>query len=600
MSARTEREALSSRPSLYAYVLGRLGADAGPVGRRAVGGCPPPEADPPPEGPRLRGRKAAAAVRTALGPLLAGPDTPAAAALLQRRLTELPLVTGSLVGAVLSLPLDDEAAARAHGRRLVRTGTTIREVSVGLALLRRLGEPEDVPYLRTISHLDGLSSLAVAALEPLDPQVAALCWLDDRIKRPELRPLVDALLSGSAREAGRLLVARPLDARTLGPSAARRIAEAAGLAGLLRRDRVDPRLLAQAGRLLVRMASPRDYRTEILAYGEAVEVCEAFVRRAAALPPGVDHAAVVLSLAADLHSGPAHLLPWHQGQREQLLDALGALLASPAWQEALAEPGPDAAPAVRRRAAWLRHTSGLVFGAPAPPGRLRIEVLARDPAEENHVETRFLVDGRPLVPEVFGRGSGDAPEGLLHEGRLVATEEPREVRLAEAWCSEGCCGALRVTVVREGGEVVWRDWRHPARLPSGEPAPELPEYRFDAAAYDAELARATADIGWSSRARTTGRLIAEGLRERPALLARWDCRLAHAGADGRTADTTEVWFDYRPGTFEGEPAEDGPWLQFVWRLPDDGSAPADRAAGALRRLAEEDPRAYAECRWGRR
>ncbi|MER7519186.1 hypothetical protein [Streptomyces sp. NPDC126499] len=603
MSAPHERVALTSRPSLYAFVLDRLAAEG--EGRPPSDGYPPPEEPSlPREGPVLRGRKAAAAVRTALGPLLTGPDTPVTAEAIDRCVAGLPVRTGPLVGIALSLPLDDATAARASALRLVRTGTTVRTVSVGLALLRRLGEPEDVPTLKALSRVRGLTGLAVTALERLDPQVAALRWLDDRSVRPALRPLVDALLYGTARDARGLLLRQPLDARTVGPSTARRLAEAVGLGALLRRRPIDPRLLAQAGRLLVRMATPRDHQAEILCYGEAVEVCELVVRRACALRPTLDHAAVLLSLAVDLHSGPTRLLPWREGQREQLLDALGALLSSPAWEEVYAEggaaPGADAPPAVRRRAAWLRYASARVLRAPEPPGRLRIEPLSRDPAEGEQVEARILLDGRPLVPEVFGRGAGNAPEYLLDGGLLVAAEEPREVQLASAWCHEECCGALRVTVVREGDEVVWRDWRLPPRLPSGEPAPDLPAYRFDAAAYDAELARATGDDGWSWPARTTGRLIQAGLLARPELLARWDCVLVKASADHREPDTTVVWFHYRPGTFEGEVAERGPWLSFVWRLPDDGTPPALRAAAALRRIEQEDPRAYAECTAGSR
>ncbi|MCX2180454.1 hypothetical protein KV205_07910 [Streptomyces sp. SKN60] len=535
--------------------------------------------------------------------MLAGPDTPEAAEEVHRRLAELPMHTGAVVGAVLSMPLDDPAAARAVARRLVRTGTLSKPVCVGLALLRRLGEPEDIPVLRVLTHLDGLLELALTALEPLDPRTAALRRLDLRTRETDrLRPFVDALLSGGACDVRALLIGLPADLRAVGPSPARRIAEAIGLAALLRRKPVDPRLLARAARLLVRMASPRDYAAEVRSYREAVEVCELVVRRAAALPSGVDHAAVLLSLAVDLHSGATRLLTWRDGQVEQLLDALGALLHSPAWEGVFTEPDPaveaDLSPAVRRRAEWLRYTRDRVFLDPPPDGRLRIEVLSRDPDDGDPLETRFLLDGEPLVPAVFGRGAGNSPEYLLGDGRLRATEEPRDVQLAEAWCTEGCCGALWVTVVREGDAVVWRDWRLPSLLPGGAPAPVLPAYRFDAVAYDAEVARASAETRWSWSARVTARLVKEELNARRELLGRWDCRLSYAMSPTRTPETTEVWFVYRPGTFEGTATEDGPWIQFRWELPDDGTPPAERAAAALRRLATEDPRGFAHCAGG--
>jgi hypothetical protein len=46
---------------------------------------------------------------------------------------------------------------------------------------------------------------------------------------------------------------------------------------------------------------------------------------------------------------------------------------------------------------------------------------------------------------------------------------------------------------------------------SREPALELPAYRFDASAYDTEIARAETDCSWSWRARTIARLIKAGL-----------------------------------------------------------------------------------------
>ncbi|MFF9193777.1 hypothetical protein ACF09L_01095 [Streptomyces sp. NPDC014779] len=611
MSAQDERTALTDRPSLYAYALSLIGTGPGdgPAAGAVSGGqgFPLPAEPPPPDGPRLRGKKGFAAVRAALGPLLTGPAPGAdaeahaaeAAAEIQRRLAELPMPAGPVAGAVLSLPLDEPAAARAVARRLVRTGTLSTPVCVGLALLRRLGEPEDIPVLRALTHLDGLLGLALKALEPLDPRTAALRWLDLRVRETApLRPFVDALLSGGTRDPRTPLARLPVDTRTVGPSAARRIAEAVDLPGLLRRGPADPRLLARAARLLVRMASPRDYAAEVRAYRGAVELVEGVVRSAGTLPPGVDHAAALLSLAVDLHSGPTRLLPWRDGQVEQLLDALGALLRSPAWEGAFAGPGPGASPAVRRRAEWLRYTRDRVFPAAPPGGRLRVDVLSRDPDDDEPVETRVLVDGEPLVPAVFGRGAGNPPEYLLGEGRLRATEEPREVQLAEAWCSEGCCGALYVTVVREGDAVVWRDWRLPGRLPGGEPAPALPAYRFDAVAYDAEVARASADTGWSWPARTLARLVKQGLTARPELLGRWDCRLSHAVAPARAADRAEVWFVYRPGTFEGTDKQDGPWIQFRWELRDDGTPPAEQAAAALRRLVTEDPRGFAACAGG--
>lgn len=132
-----------------------------------------------------------------------------------------------------------------------------------------------------------------------------------------------------------------------------------------------------------------------------------------------------------------------------------------------------------------------------PPGaektRLAVQVTPLDPLARSGVETRILVDGMPVIAAGFEKVGPYRPEYLLGKGLLRATEEPREIALAEAWCTEGCCGALRVTIVREGDTVRWRDWSRPAARRPEDELPELPEFRFAAAQYDAEIARAEAE-----------------------------------------------------------------------------------------------------------
>lgn len=45
-------------------------------------------------------------------------------------------------------------------------------------------------------------------------------------------------------------------------------------------------------------------------------------------------------------------------------------------------------------------------------------------------------------------------------------------------------------------------------------------------------------------------------------------------------------FTYWPGLAAGQQDKDGPRLQFVRRLPDDGTPPEHQASTALRQLAE--------------
>lgn len=609
MTGPVERDALTARPSLYAHAL-RLHR-ARPDGRLPRRGYPLPKRPdaPPPPPCDLNWSDARDAVAVILTPLVArretDSDTVAAADEIHRALDALGVQGRAVDAAVEQLPLPDAAAARALGRRLTRTGTGSPAVQVGLGLLARCGEQEDVPYLKLLGLLSGLARPAVHALTALDCPTAALVWLADRLGAGEVRHLVEALLARDDPAARACLLALPLDRREVGPDTARRIAEAVRLADVLARGPgTDPpdeeaALLLQAGRLLATMTTARDYRAEILAYADAVTVFDALVSRADRMPPTLDGCAILLSLALDLHSGPSVLLDWRAGQREGLLDALAAELAAPARMVAV--PAEPADPLQRHRADWTRRTARGLFAGPtaaaeaaASDGRLRVEVAVRDPADPDTVETRLLIDGRPLVAEAFGWGPANPPEYLLDTGRLRAAPEPREVQLAEAYCTEGCCGALYVTICRDGDDVVWRDWRRPQMPPSRPPRPELPEYRFDAAAYDAEIARAETDRSWAWPARDTARLITAGLRERPGILTQWDARGGCAGTEFGHPDTIALSFVFWPGLAAGRQDEDGPWLQFVWRLAKDARSPEEQAAAALRRLSAEDPKSYAK------
>ncbi|MGW2178170.1 hypothetical protein ACWCXX_08805 [Streptomyces sp. NPDC001732] len=671
MSAQEERSALTPRPSLYAYALRFRHGE--PDGRLPEGGY-----ELPPRLERSRGRtgwaEACAALEDVLTPWLttpggAGPgragtgrsgvgrdeadghgtgpgDLAQIAEEIHRGLRELKLRAGHVHYVVAGLTIEDEVRARALGRCLVRTGTGPMAVRVGLALLARFGEPEDVPYLKVLGQLKDLVDSAVRALDDIDRPTAALVWLGHYAEGPELRRLVDALVAADEAAVRRCLVALPGNLRSRGTRTVRRIVEAVRLADVLRADRGPEgppaaELSAGAGQLLLWASSAYDDRAEILRCPAAVDAYEAFVARAAELPPGIDHYALLLSVALELHSGPSRILDWEPGRREALLDALESVLNRPEWQAVVPDsdpeesqsispdpdpdpesesesdsvlgsgpglgsgsdlgagpgsdlgPGPDSAVAKRRwRVRWIRRTARQPFRrVTGPEERLRIECTALDPGDRGGVETRILLDGRPVVPEVFDRGPANSPTQLLDSGLLRATDEPRKVQLAEAYCTEGCCGALCVTIRRDGEHVVWSDWSRPASR-SSLPSPELPEYRFDAAAYDAEIARAENDHAWTTPSHRTARLIAVGLRDRPDLLTRWDARLHWIGAGFEDRARTTVSLLYRTEPATGQSREDESWRQRMWYVPEDGTSPEERAAAALQRLAAEDPRTY--------
>ncbi|KOU87013.1 hypothetical protein ADK94_12495 [Streptomyces sp. XY593] len=517
-------------------------------------------------------QQAQAEVTDALSPLLADPDPVRAADAVHRRAADLAMPHRTLRAHTARLTLTDEAAARRTARQLTRTGTDAAAVGVGMALLVRLGEPEDVPCLKALGMLHGLADAASAALDPLDRQAAALLYIRHRDRRGELAPLTDAIATGDAEAVRSALLSLPDEDRALW--LARRIAEAADLHGLLRARPQDAELLALTGRLLHRMADQLESRPDILDYRPARAVYETLVRHADRLPPTPEHRALLLSVALDLHSGPAVLLDWRPGRRRALLDALDGLLPAAAQ-----EPVPG-----DREADWFRRNRHLPFARAGDGDRPRWEVVVvhRSP-DSSAVETRILIDGVPLVPALFGKGRGHPPEYLIDSGRLRAAPEPREVQLCEAYCTEGCCGALYVTIRRDGDEVVWDGWR-------GAVGPPPPPYRFDAAAYDAELARAERDHSWCWPARSTARLVAAGLRDRPDLTSLWEVAVSWVATDWRDPDTTVVQLRFTPSA---PPPGTGGSLYFTWRLPDDDSPPGDRAAAALRRLETDDPKAFA-------
>ncbi len=115
----------------------------------------------------------------------------------------------------------------------------------------------------------------------------------------------------------------------------------------------------------------------------------------------------------------------------------------------------------------------LVAGLGVPRTRFAVRVVphAPDPVSVP-VETRILIDG----------------------GMLRAASEPREILLDENDGAE-----LHVTIVREGAEVVWKDWHWDVGI-------KLPgEFRFDAEAYDREVADDVVTTSCTADPRTTSR-----------------------------------------------------------------------------------------------
>jgi hypothetical protein len=216
------------------------------------------------------------------------------------------------------------------------------------------------------------------------------------------------------------------------------------------------------------------------------------------------------------------------------------------------------------------------------PSVLALRVVVPALGSGGVVELRPYADGADLVGRAFHTGPAEDPAVLL-DGRLEATAAPREVRLAAAECSEACCGALYVTIRRDGDQVVWDGWRNP----DAEEV-ELSPVRFEAAPYAAELTRVGADRSWEWPARTVARLLEGRLRRAPQGLARWACELDAVAARPGEPDRVYVYLLHpgRDAITRGEP-----WQQIEVVVPVSGDDPDAQATSAAARLAAGDPRA---------
>ncbi|MFB7874267.1 hypothetical protein ACFC06_03375 [Nocardia sp. NPDC056064] len=472
-------------------------------------------------------------------------------------------------GILEELSLEPSPRLRETARWLVRYGTDLHAVRVGLGLFRGNAEQCDIAELVVVGLLSGADQLALAVLATIPGAESGIIWLAARsreaIRSQAAQFLVnrpDPLVQHWVRSTPRHLLRGQL---------ARQIAETHRLAVILSGPTVSDARWDQTGNLLLAMMSARDDDAEIGNYADAAEVCCRWVALAGQRPPTLDRAAVLASVAEDLRTGA--VAPVVDERRGELLDRIEEVLSAQPWVEMLESSRTSGDRVVARRARWIA-------GRPAPreglTDRFAVRVVVEDPDSVGYpqVEARIVIDGMPIVVTAFGKGRA-APESLLDSGGLRATADPNQIRLAEAHCAEECCGGLHVTVLREGLEVVWTGWRSSKKraLPS--------EMRFDADAYDREVARAEQDRRWEWPARTVARLVRDGLRDDPIILGRWGCRLDWCDAWLYDYDTVRVGLHY-------------PAHPVVNLVVDVGARAAESVAGEiLEMLRSADPRSIA-------
>ncbi|MEV6829465.1 hypothetical protein [Amycolatopsis sp. NPDC051102] len=320
-------------------------------------------------------------------------------------------------------------------RWLVGNGTDWRAVLVGLSLLVGHAEQRDVPLMKVIGRLRFADHLSLEALTKIPGAEQDVIWLAER-SRHHVRIRAVESLAGNRDPVIRDWV-RSTPRELLSSDLARTITEAHGLAEMLGRHPVDDALWDQAGSLLLAMTSPRNYQSEISRYPDALDAYRHWVALAGRRPPTLGRAALLAMVAEDLRTGPA--APVAGESRGRLLDRISSVLSSRPWLEELRRNARSGDPVEARRAAWVIAQSAK---GGVPEGRFVIQVVVPDPQPIGFpvAEARIVIDGMPVVANAFDMGPAESPEQLVHSGRLRATSDPQEVRLAEAYCTEGCCG----------------------------------------------------------------------------------------------------------------------------------------------------------------
>lgn len=572
MSVAHERGALDHPVSLFEHArrLSRLNPD-GPL---PDGGRPWPDGGDHPDVPPRESRLALTAVlREFIGdPALSPVD-------LHDRCTRLAIDAENVTHVLYKLAPEPSQRLLETARWLVENGWDRRAVLVGLGLLRGRAEQRDVPAVRTVGLLCFAYPLAVQVLAQLPGAAHDLIRLAERSPRHQRDLVVQALVTHTDPTVRRWVRSTPRD--LLCGGLARQIAEAHGLAEMLDRPTADDALWDQVGNLLVAMASSRTYESQIGRYRDAAVVCRRWVALADRRPATLERAALLTMVVQDLCAGLA--APVVGELRQGLIEQINHVLSSRPWVEMLRRSACSDDPVEARRAAWVL---GEASRNDIPEGRFAIRVVVPDPNPVGflQVEARIVIDGMPVVAVAFDKGSAEGPERLLDSGRLRATGDPREVRLAEAYCTEECCGGLYTTIVRDGAEVVWKDWRSSKQ---GDPPQEV---RFDAAEYDREVARAEQDHSWEWPARTLARLVADRLRADPTVLGRWDCAPGWCTAWLKDLDTARLTFTHpaRRGSLKD------PSVQFGLVVDVQGRAPDMLAAEIVESMRNTDPKSVAE------
>lgn len=219
--------------------------------------------------------------------------------------------------------------------------------------------------------------------------------------------------------------------------------------------------------------------------------------------------------------------------------------------------------------------------------RLGFVVPRPDLALSQWAEMRLLIDGRDVLEEIHPGGVSSCSRekwfGRVEEWPLAASDEPRRVELTNNDCVTDCCGGIFVTIRRRADRVVWTGWENTEDIRVPVPA----DVHFDAARYDAELARAVADLSWEEPVDSVTRLMALELAESDCF-ERWGWGV-NAVHPLRRQESAQIVVRFSPLE---EPYSIG--STFVHEVPVSRDVPAEEQVRRfIDRVAADDPRGTA-------
>ncbi|GAA2286437.1 hypothetical protein GCM10010415_66200 [Streptomyces atrovirens] len=192
------------------------------------------------------------------------------------------------------------ARVRETGRWLIRHGTGLAPVAVGLALLAEVGTVDDIQLIQTIGLLsNAFGPLAVRALERLPGGVKALFWFAERVTAWGRVHAVDALCRyvDDHPAVRPWLLRRAVDGDHLNGYFAAEVARVTMLHEVIAQCGDDAEVVDHTGRILHVMKHCEGMGTSLRHYPHALVVLEAHVRHIGSLGPTAERYFAAATLA---------------------------------------------------------------------------------------------------------------------------------------------------------------------------------------------------------------------------------------------------------------------------------------------------------------